>query len=108
MDTRATRQPAHSSTRCAPRAGVGTSTKGSVMTSEYPGQQGPAQPGVSLNKLTLTKSAPSVSLSKQGSVGGRLRVNLNWNARPAGAGGGGGFFKKLMSGGAGGAIDLDL
>jgi tellurite resistance protein TerA len=75
------------------------------MTSQYPGQQGQ---GVSLNKLTLTKSAPSVSLSKQGSAGGRLRVNLNWNARPAGAGGGGGFFKKLMSGGAGGAIDLDL
>ena len=62
--------------------------------------------GVSLNKLTLTKSAPSVSLSKQGGVGGRLRVNLNWNARPAGSGGGG-FFKRLMSGG-GGAIDLDL
>jgi tellurite resistance protein TerA len=59
--------------------------------------------GVSLNKLTLTKSAPSVSLSKQGAVGGRLRVNLNWNARPAG---GGGFFKRLTGGG--GAIDLDL
>lgn len=59
--------------------------------------------GVSLNKLTLTKSAPSVSLSKQGAVGGRLRVNLNWNARPSG---GGGFFKRLTGGG--GAIDLDL
>jgi tellurite resistance protein TerA len=71
------------------------------MTSQPPGQQGP---GVSLNKLTLTKSAPSVSLSKQGGVGGRLRVNLNWNARPQG--GGGGFFKRLT--GNSGAIDLDL
>jgi tellurite resistance protein TerA len=59
--------------------------------------------GVSLNKVTLTKSAPAVSLSKQGGVGGRLRVNLNWNARPAG---GGGFLKRLTGGG--GGIDLDL
>jgi tellurite resistance protein TerA len=63
--------------------------------SQHPGQ------GVSLNKLTLTKAAPAVSLSKQGAVGGQLRVNLNWNARPAG----GGFFKRLTGGG---AIDLDL
>jgi tellurite resistance protein TerA len=62
-------------------------------------------PGVSLNKLTLTKAAPAVSLSKRGGVGGQLRVNLNWNARPQG-GGGGGFFKRLTGGG--GAIDLDL
>lgn len=65
----------------------------------------PDQPssGVSLNKLTLTKSAPAVSLSKQGSAGGRLRVNLNWNARPPGKVG---FFKRLA--GATGDIDLDL
>jgi tellurite resistance protein TerA len=61
--------------------------------------------GVSLSKITLTKSAPSVSLSKQGATGGRLRVNLNWNARPPGSGGGG-FFKRLMGGS--GNIDLDL
>jgi tellurite resistance protein TerA len=66
------------------------------------GSEFPA-PGVSLNKLTLTKSAPAVSLSKRGGVGGQLRVNLNWNARPSG---GGGFFKRLTGGG--GAIDLDL
>lgn len=59
--------------------------------------------GVSLSKVTLTKSAPSVSLSKGGAKG-HLRVNLNWTAKPAG---GGGFFKKLMSAGSGG-IDLDL
>jgi tellurite resistance protein TerA len=35
--------------------------------------------GVSLSKVTLTKSAPSVSLTKRGS-GGQLRVNLQWSA----------------------------
>jgi tellurite resistance protein TerA len=70
------------------------------MTSQYPGQQGQ---GVSLNKLTLTKAAPSVSLSKHAPLTGQMRVNLNWNARPQG---GGGFLKRLTGGG--GAIDLDL
>ncbi len=60
--------------------------------------------GVSLSKVTLTKSEPSVSLTKQGSSAGVLRVNLNWNARPAATGGG--FFKRLAGGS--GAIDLDL
>ena len=66
----------------------------------------PEQPpggGVSLNKVTLTKAAPAVSLSKQGSAGGEMRVNLSWNAKPAGSGGGG-LFKRRSSGG----IDLDL
>ncbi|AEH11088.1 MULTISPECIES: TerD family protein [Protofrankia] len=64
-------------------------------------------PGVSLNKVTLTKSSPSVSLSKQGG-GGRLHVNLNWNAQgAAGAGGRGGLLKRVLSAGQGG-IDLDL
>jgi tellurite resistance protein TerA len=57
---------------------------------------------VSLSKVTLTKSAPTVSLTKQGSSTGMLRVNLNWNARPPG-GGGGGLFKRAAPG-----IDLDL
>jgi tellurite resistance protein TerA len=64
---------------------------------------------VSLSKVTLTKAAPSVSLTKQqGATGGMLRVNLNWNARPAGASGGGGGFLKRLAGGGSGAIDLDL
>jgi tellurite resistance protein TerA len=41
----------------------------------------PAAGGVSLSKVTLTKAAPAVSLTKSGS-GGTLRVNLNWNSRP--------------------------
>ena len=57
---------------------------------------------VSLSKVTLTKSAPTVSLTKQGSATGLLRVNLNWNARPPGQGGGG-LFKKAPA-----ALDLDL
>jgi tellurite resistance protein TerA len=61
----------------------------------------PGQPGVSLSKVTLTKQAPKVSLTKQGSVGGVLRVNLNWNARPANASRG--LFKRPEP-----AIDLDL
>jgi tellurite resistance protein TerA len=33
-------------------------------------------------RVTLTKAAPAVSLSKQGAGTGILRVNLNWAARP--------------------------
>nr|WP_253268178.1 TerD family protein [Streptomyces asoensis] len=36
---------------------------------------------VRLTKVTLTKAAPSVSLSKQGGTSGALRVNLNWEVR---------------------------
>jgi tellurite resistance protein TerA len=65
----------------------------------------PAAP-VSLGKVTLTKAAPSVSLTKQGSAGGMLRVNLNWDARPPGSGGGGGFLKRLTAQSQ--SLDLDL
>jgi tellurite resistance protein TerA len=61
----------------------------------------PAAPAVSLSKVTLTKQAPKVSLTKQGSAGGVLRVNLNWNARPAGASRG--LFKRPEP-----TLDLDL
>ncbi|WP_345662064.1 TerD family protein [Streptomyces venetus] len=36
---------------------------------------------VRLTKVTLTKAAPSVSLTKQGGTSGALRVNLNWQVR---------------------------
>ena len=48
--------------------------------------------------VVLTKAAPTVSLTKQGSGGGMLRVNLNWNARQAS----GGLFRKVAQ------LDLDL
>ncbi|MEU0842599.1 TerD family protein [Streptomyces sp. NPDC005962] len=38
----------------------------------------PAGAPVSLSKVTLTKDAPAVSLTKQGGTSGSLRVNLNW------------------------------
>ena len=53
---------------------------------------------VSLSKVTLTKAAPSVSLTKHGASRGMLQVNLNWDARPPEKG----FFKKTT------ALDLDL
>lgn len=40
----------------------------------------PAEP-VRLSKVTLTKEAPSVSLTKQGGTSGALRVNLNWTTQ---------------------------
>jgi tellurite resistance protein TerA len=67
--------------------------------------------GISLSKVTLTKSAPKVSLSKTGATGGTLRVHLAWNARPAGAApaSGGGFFAKLKAAAVPqGGIDLDI
>lgn len=54
---------------------------------------------VSLSKVTLTKSAPTVSLTKHGGAGGVLRVNLNWNARPVERG----FLRKSAP-----SLDLDL
>ncbi|GIE78724.1 hypothetical protein Aph02nite_46740 [Actinoplanes philippinensis] len=65
-----------------------------------PPDPGPAGGGVTLTKVSLTKAAPTVSLTKQGSASGTLRVNLNWNARPPT---GGGMFRKSQPG-----IDLDL
>ncbi|MFF2864762.1 TerD family protein [Streptomyces rubiginosohelvolus] len=50
-----------------------------------PAPSAPAAPPVTqpvrLTKITLTKSAPSVSLAKQGGTSGALRVNLNWEVR---------------------------
>ncbi|MFF2228391.1 TerD family protein [Streptomyces globisporus] len=50
-----------------------------------PAPAAPAAPPVTqpvrLTKITLTKSAPSVSLAKQGGTSGALRVNLNWEVR---------------------------
>jgi tellurite resistance protein TerA len=69
------------------------------------GEGTPGGGGVSLSKVTLTKSAPSVSLTKRGATGGQLRVNLQWTtgAAPQKKG----LFGRLAGGG-GGGIDLDL
>ncbi|WP_406153816.1 TerD domain-containing protein [Streptomyces anulatus] len=56
-----------------------------VATPAAPAPAAPAAPPaaapVRLTKVTLTKSAPSVSLAKQGGTSGALRVNLNWEVR---------------------------
>ncbi|AZI59316.1 Tellurium resistance [Nakamurella antarctica] len=57
---------------------------------------------MSLNKITLTKSAPSISLTKGGQGQGVMRVNLNWTARPEKKAG---FLAKLAGAD---SIDLDL
>jgi tellurite resistance protein TerA len=57
--------------------------------------------GVSLSKVTLTKHAPSVSLTKRGGTGGQLRINLQWSAGEQQVRG---LFGKRR----GNAIDLDL
>ena len=59
---------------------------------------------VSLSKVTLTKSSPSVSLTKRGATGGQLRINLQWSTAAAPVKKG--FLAKLAGAPAG--IDLDL
>ncbi|MFF9479370.1 TerD family protein [Streptomyces sp. NPDC014733] len=69
---------------------------------------------VSLTKVTLTKEAPSVSLTKQGGTGGAMRVNLNWTGAGAAKRFGRKLGRKAMEAlGARGALlppggDLDL
>lgn len=55
---------------------------------------------VSLAKVTLTKSEPTVSLTKDTGAAGTMRVNLNWNAHPQQSAG---LFRSRPS-----SIDLDL
>lgn len=62
-----------------PAAPAPTGTYGAPL----PPQSPPSVPStpVRLTKVTLTKQAPSVSLTKQGGTSGALRVNLNWQTR---------------------------
>jgi tellurite resistance protein TerA len=46
-----------------------------------PPSAAPSTAPVRLTKVTLTKAAPSVSLTKQGGTSGAMRVNLNWQVR---------------------------
>ncbi|MET7773625.1 TerD family protein [Nocardia sp. NPDC005366] len=63
----------------------------------------PAGAPVNLSKISLTKEAPSVSLTKQGATGGTMRINLNWTTPQSNRGGG--LFGRKRGGG---GIDLDL
>ncbi|MER7400168.1 Tellurium resistance, partial [Streptomyces sp. NPDC000151] len=67
----------------------------------------PAPAPVRLSKVTLTKDAPAVSLTKQGGTSGAMRVNLNWQTRPQPPGSGWGRkIGRALAGPA--ALDLDL
>ncbi|MEV4922782.1 TerD family protein [Streptomyces roseoverticillatus] len=63
----------------------------------------PASQPVRLTKVTLTKEAPTVSLTKQGGTSGALRVNLNWEVRKSFKGWGHKFGKAMAM-----HSDLDL
>lgn len=61
--------------------------------------------GINLTKVTLTKAAPTISLTKNTGATGVMRVNLNWTKPAAG----GGFLARAFRGSVGYAdIDLDL
>ncbi len=86
-----------------PPASGGPASSGPVSYSKAP-PAAPAPPPaapVSLSKITLTKSAPSISLTKHGTTSGQLRVNLRWTARSGSQSKG--FFKAKEK-----PIDLDL
>jgi tellurite resistance protein TerA len=51
------------------------------VTTPPPAAPAPAAPPVRLSKVTLTKAAPAVSLTKQGGTSGAMRVNLKWQTR---------------------------
>ncbi|MCF8588990.1 TerD family protein [Gordonia liuliyuniae] len=53
---------------------------------------------INMNKVTLDKNTPSVSLTKRGETQGAMRVNLNWTQSAPSRG----FFKRNT------AVDLDL
>jgi len=64
---------------------------------------------VSLQKVSLTASAPQLSLTKSGGSSGTIRVNLNWSSGVAAPPATGGFFKKLAAQAhAAKGVDLDL
>ncbi|WP_455233145.1 TerD family protein [Geopseudomonas aromaticivorans] len=65
----------------------------------------PPKSTISLSKITLDKSRPSISLEKKADGNfGEIKVNLNWHQ--GGAQQGGGFFSKILPGS--GQIDLDV
>lgn len=52
---------------------------------DYTKRQAPApQPAANVSTISLTKSAPAVSLTKPGETQGAMRVNLNWSSAARG------------------------
>ncbi|TXR56480.1 TerD family protein [Quadrisphaera setariae] len=75
-------------------------TKRPAQQPPAPQQAAGSTTGQAPRKVTLTKSAPTISLTKRAGAGGVLRVNLSWTAR---SGDQGGFFRRREP-----DIDLDL
>ncbi|MGA5316884.1 TerD family protein [Streptomyces pseudogriseolus] len=77
-------EPQHAAPPAAPAAPVAPQAPPVAPPVTVPAP--PPPPGappapVQLTKVTLTKAAPSVSLTKQGGTSGSLHVNLNWEVR---------------------------
>ncbi|WP_200263935.1 TerD family protein [Streptomyces sp. HSG2] len=66
----------------------------------------PESPAPRPAKVTLTKAAPSVSLTKQGGSAGALRVNLNWRSREETSSSG--WARRLARAASARDLDLDL
>jgi tellurite resistance protein TerA len=85
---------------------------GTEASTPAPAPAAPAQPKVSLSKVTLEKRGDKVSLEKRGGGRGfgRIHVNLNWNRSASGSATAqkSGFLSRLTGGGASEGIDLDL
>lgn len=66
-----------------------------------------AKKPISLSKITLDKSKPTVSLEKKSEGFGEIRINLNWNRGTAPTQKSGGFLGGIFGGGNKG-VDLDV
>jgi tellurite resistance protein TerA len=73
--------PASPPTSVTPPAPVTPAPTSARVNPVGPPRPAPLAEPVRLTKVTLTKAAPSVSLTKQGGTSGALRVNLNWEVR---------------------------
>ncbi|WP_267243382.1 TerD family protein [Streptomyces sp. PR69] len=75
--------PAAAAPMAAPAPAPPVATAASAAPPPPPAPGAPAAPAapVRLTKVTLTKDAPSVSLTKQGGTAGAMRVNLSWQMR---------------------------
>ncbi|MEW1600704.1 TerD family protein [Streptomyces sp. NPDC093808] len=74
-------EPQHAAPPAAPVAPPAPPVTPTVTVPQPPPPPAASPAPVRLTKVTLTKAAPSVSLSKQGGTSGSLHVNLNWEVR---------------------------
>ncbi|MFI0169367.1 TerD family protein [Streptomyces sp. NPDC017095] len=93
--------PATPPPSATPPAPPSPATASAPPPSTVPPAPAPAAQPVRLSKVTLTKAAPSVSLTKQGGTSGAMRVNLNWQSRTQSTG-------WASRWGGRGNVDLDL